>query len=141
MSGSDSVEAARRFAAALDDDDWKTSATCLAPDCVYAFRGGETQGREAIIASYRTIGEWVAETFESVRYESAVEPVGDGRARIAFRDVIEHGGHHLDFHCEQLITAGRSGRIVHIEHVDLPGEPEKAVEFNALCGVKRPGDS
>jgi hypothetical protein len=35
------------------------------------------------VASYRTIGEWVAATFESVRYESAVEAIDAVRALIS----------------------------------------------------------
>jgi hypothetical protein len=37
-----------------------------------------------------------------------------------------------------VITLGQERTIVSIEHVDLPGEPEKVVKFNAACGVKKP---
>jgi hypothetical protein len=130
---------ARRFAAALDDHDWAAATNCLAPDCIYLFRGTEARGRDQIIDSYRRIGEWVAATFESVSYESKVEALGPARAAITFRDVLDHQGHHLDFRCQQILTTDDEGRVVQIEHIDFPGEPEKVVAFNAACGVKKPG--
>ena len=137
MSQTGPAGVARRFAIALDEDRWDAVIACLSPDCEYLFRGAVTRGSAPIVASYRTIGEWVADTFESVRYESAVEAIGVDRAVISFRDVLDHPGHHLDFRCQQVITLGPEGTIVHIEHVDLPGEPEKVVRFNAACGVKK----
>ena len=51
---------------------------------------------------------------------------------------MDHEGHHLDFRCQQVITLGPERRVVQIEHVDLPGEAEKAERFNAACGVSKP---
>ncbi len=129
---------ARRFAAALDLSDWEAVAACLTANCEYSFRGKSTHGREQIVSSYRTIGDWVDATFESVRYESAVDAFAPGRARISFRDLMDHRGHHLDFRCQQIVTLGTEGAIAHIEHVDLPGEAEKVEKFNAACGVQKP---
>lgn len=138
MKRTQAVEAALRFAAALDAGDWKAAESCLARDCEYLFRGDATRGAEMIIGMYRTIGEWVDETFESVRYESSVEAEGPDRARIAFRDLLDHRGHHLDFRCDQVITVGAGETIVRIEHIDLPGEPEKVERFNRAWGVQKP---
>ena len=132
------TDVAQRFAVALDEDRWDAVAACLAADCEYVCRGVTMRGPAQIVASYRTIGEWVVATFESVRYESAVEAIDDDRALISFRDLLDHQGHHLDFRCQQVVTLGPEHTIVHIEHVDLPGEPEKVVRFNAACGVEKP---
>ncbi len=140
VSGTSSValELARRFAVALDASDWDAAGGCLAPTCEYVFRGTCIVGRDPVIDSYRKIGEWVATTFECVRYESAVRPAEPAAAVIAFRDLIDHGEHHLDFRCEQRLEVGADGLVARIEHVDLPGEPEKAARFNAACGVEKP---
>lgn len=132
------VDAARAFAHALDASDWSAAKACLSPSCEYAFRGGELQGPDRIIETYRTIGEWVAKTFDSVRYESSVESSGAKQATISFQDRIAHQGHHLDFRCYQVITVDDAGTICHILHVDLAGEPEKVERFNAACGVQKP---
>ena len=127
-----------RFAATLDDEDWAGARSLLARDCEYAFRGGTLHGPEAIIGCYRDIGQWVHESFDSVRYESRVEAMPDGRVRIHFRDRIDHGEHHLDFRCQQVLSVDERGLIDRIEHVDLPGERERADAFNRACGVERP---
>ena len=127
---------AERFARALDDGDWDAAASLLHPECRYACRGTLQTG-PSLLDAYRTTDEWAKATFESVRYESRVE-VEDGRARIHFRDLMDHGEHHLDFRCQQLVSVDDDGRIIEIEHIDLPGETEKADRFNRACGVVRP---
>jgi hypothetical protein len=130
---------ATRFAAALDEGDWAGVAAQLHDDCGYECRGSTMRGAAAIVDSYRGVDQWVKATFDNVRYESAITALSDGRVRIDFRDRMDHGAHHLDFRCAQLLTIGGDGRITAIEHVDLPGERDKADAFNAACGVTRPG--
>ena len=127
---------AERFARALDQSDWKAAALLLHPKCRYNCRGSVVIG-PTLLDGYRTTDEWVKSTFDAVRYESRVEVEG-GRVRIHFRDLIDHGDHHLDFSCQQVLTIDDGGHIVSIEHVDLPGEVEKADAFNQACGVRRP---
>lgn len=127
------------FAKALDAGDWAGVEALVARGCTYRIRGDTVVGAEPIVGSYRRIAEWVDSTFDAVRYESEVKPHDGDRARIRFRDLIDHGPHHLDFRCEQLIAVDGSGAIIDIEHVDIPGEPEKAAAFNRACGVAKPG--
>lgn len=127
---------AERFAKALDTADWSTAAALLHPECRYDCRGSSVIG-PALLDGYRTIDEWVKATFDAVRYESRVE-VEPNQARIHFRDLIDHGPHHLDFRCQQLIRIDNQNRITNIQHIDLPGEPEKAKAFNQACQVHPP---
>ncbi len=129
---------AQQFCNALDAGDWDALASLLAPGCEYSLRGGSIEGVEPIVASYRKIDEWVHASFDSVRYESEVDTCTEREALIAFRDIIEHGAHRLDFRCQQQITLGDDGRVERIRHIDLEGEPEKAAEFNRVCGVEKP---
>lgn len=128
-----------RFRAALDAADWPSLIALLDPACVYLFRGGQMTGVDEIVASYRTIDEWVRATFDSVRYESSHEVESGTAALISFRDLIDHGQHHLDHRCQQRIEINSEGLICTITHIDLEGEPEKAARFNAACGVEKPG--
>ncbi|MEE9392380.1 MAG: hypothetical protein V3W41_07730 [Planctomycetota bacterium] len=132
------TEAALTLASALDRGDWSACIMCLTSQCEYEFRGTVSKGAEDIISSYRVIGEWVEATFESVRYESAVETLGAKVAKISFRDLMEHQGHRLDFRCQQVITLGDDGLIGKIRHIDIDGMPEKVAEFNKACGVTKP---
>lgn len=138
----DSIERIRRvserFARALDEGDWSAASSLLHPECRYDCRGSVVTG-PTLLDGYRTTDAWVKATFDAVRYESRIE-IEDGRARIHFRDFIDHGEHHLDFKCEQLLTIDEDGRIVSIEHIDLPGELETADAFNQVCGVRRPAN-
>ena len=129
---------ADRFCAALDGGDWPALIALLDPACEYRFRDGVMSGVDEIVASYRKIDDWVRATFDSVRYESAVELQPGAAAMISFRDLIDHGDHHLDHRCRQKIEINSEGRICSITHIDLPGEPEKVVQFNKACGVEKP---
>ena len=132
------MQVASRFTEALEADDWTTAGACLAADCVYVCRGSTFSGRDAVVQSYRNIGEWVRRTFDKVRYDSTLTLLDSGQVRADFRDRIDHGEQHLDFRCYQIWT-GSDGVIHQIEHHDLPGMNERAVAFNEACGVVRPG--
>jgi len=131
-------EVAKLFCSALDSGDWDAVTALLSSDCAYHFRGGQMTGVEEIVGSYRTIDEWVRETFEGLLYESKVELKPDGSALITFRDRMSLGEHHLDFRCQQLIELDDAGLIGSITHIDIEGEPEKAARFNEACGVVKP---
>lgn len=130
---------AQRFRAVLDAADWPALSALLDPACVYHFREGQMNGVDEIVGSYRTIDEWVRATFDSVRYESGHEVESGTTALIFFRDLIDHGEHHLDHRCRQRVEINGEGRICSITHIDLEGEPEKAARFNEACGVEKPG--
>lgn len=132
---------AKAFTAALDAGAWEDVSKCLTTNCEYVFRGNLMSGAGLIVDMYRSIGEWVEKTFDSVRYESSLESLHSESVKIKFRDIMDHRGHHLDFRCEQIIRVNSEGLIDRIEHFDLPGESEKAARFNEACGVTRPGPS
>jgi len=57
VSGKDARDAgldvARRFASALDQEDYDAARALLADDCVYTIRGKDLRGRDAIIEPYK----------------------------------------------------------------------------------------
>lgn len=127
---------ALRFIAALDAADWDGLRALLADSCTYAVRGQLLEGPEAIVASYRSVEDWVRETFDEVRYDSEVLAHDEHTARVGFRDRLRYGERRLDFRCEQHLRID-DGLVAHIEHVDLPGEREKAERFNRACGLTK----
>jgi len=138
-AGDKAVSVATQFAAALNRRDWAGVRALLTADCAYECRGSTTVGADAIVSSYRTMDTWVSETFESVRYDSDIEARPRGQVLIEFRDRMDYGEHHLDFRCLQLLSfTDDNASIRHIEHIDLPGERDKADRFNRACGVTRP---
>ncbi len=131
---------ALRFAAVLDAGDWDAARALLSPMCGYECRGSTTEGPDAIVASSREVGEWVAATFTDVRDASAIVATAPGWVTLELRDHMAHGAHVLDFRCRQRLAIDADGQIEVVEHIDLPGEREKADESNAACGVERPTD-
>ena len=138
MKQNSATVTAQKFVDALDQGDWNTVQSLLANDCTYSFRNEEIQGHKTIVDMYQSIGVWVDETFDHVCYESSVEVMGDNRMKLHFRDLLDHAGFHLDFRCQQIVTIEDGSKITHIQHIDIPGEPEKAARFNADCGVIKP---
>ena len=128
------MELAQRFATALDEEDYAVVVGCLAADCVYRISGEIHRGPEAIIASYRSHGEWAAKHLDRVRYESHVRDEG-GDVAIEFVDHIEQGGRAHTYRCEQRLSFDDGGQISVIEHVDLPGEGEALNDFFRAVGL------
>lgn len=135
------LDTARRFAEALDREDYVAAAALLTPDTRYRIGDDEFVGAEAIVASYRENGEWALATLDAVSYESRVEAAGPGRASITFVDHLEHALRRHTHTCRQEIAVGPDGRITGIEHHDLPGERERLDAFFRETGVKRSGET
>lgn len=134
------LDTARRFAEALDREDYELASTLLAPDARYRIGGETLIGPEAITASYRGNGDWALATLDGVSYESRVEPAGPGRAAITFVDHLEHAMRRHTHTCRQVVAVNAEGRIAEIEHQDLPGERERLDAFFRETGVRRSGD-
>jgi ketosteroid isomerase-like protein len=135
----DPLDIARRFAQALDREDYAAAASCLAPDCEYAIRGRVLRGPEAIVASYREAGEWGAGRLDGIRFESSVRAGDAGGAVVTFVDHLEHRGERHTHRCEQRLEFEATGLVRRIEHVDLPGEREALEGFFARAGIASKG--
>ena len=134
----DAHEVAHRLARILDADDFPAARALLADGCVYEARRETLRGPDAIVDSYRAASEWALRTFDEVRYESAVESVSGGTARVTFVDYLLKAGHGWHrYRCQQELTVGSDGRIVHIVHREMPGEREALEAFFEACGVQR----
>lgn len=127
----DPLHIAERFANALDGEDYAVAESLLDVECEYLCRGELYRGPSQIIETYRGNGE-LAKRFDAIEYGSQVVAKRNGQFRLEFADHLTHAGHRLTFRCEQIIDVNQSGRIVRIEHLDLPGQREALAEFKAL---------
>jgi hypothetical protein len=135
------LETARRFATALDAEDYESVPACLAADCVYHSPGGVLIGPDAIVKSYRDNGAAARMRFERVEFESLVETVGLAEAVITFVDRVRLSGRWHLFRCQQYVRVDVGGLVNEIRHEELPGERERLREFEAEAGrVCRSGD-
>ena len=130
------LDTARRFARALDAEDYDRVAACLSPTCEYSIRSRIVRGGPAIVASYKEAGTWAASILESVRYENEVRSAPTG-AVITFLDHFAHRGNTLTHRCEQNLEFDEAGRICRILHVDLPGEREALAAFFKSLRITR----
>lgn len=133
MSGfqEDTETAAVALAAALDREDYAAARPLLDDACVYQIRGVVIDGADAIISSYRTNGEAGRKRFDSVRYQSSVSTLADGRARIDCTDIVTHLGNTLIHRCAQEVEFDHAGKATRITHIDFDGEREALEEFKA----------
>jgi hypothetical protein len=120
---------ARRFAAALDAEDYMSARALLAEQCVYETGGAVVVGVDAIIESYQTNGKAAQRRFDEIEYASYVEKTGPWSAVIDFTDRVRLGSEWHEFRCRQHVKVGQSGLVEKIKHEDLPNEREQLKEF------------
>jgi hypothetical protein len=128
---------ARALATALDASDYNAARNLMDTECAYDPGTRTITGREAIIASYREADDWGRTTLDQVVFKSTVCMLADRRAAIDYLDRLRHRGHAHDHRCRQIVTVNDDGLVAHIEHVDLPGEPEALQTFFEQVGVQR----
>ena len=130
------LEIATTLAHALDHRDYDRAATILHRDCTYDISGERITGRDAIIASYRASDDWGCANVDAVDFESTTSPMGDGRFAVDYLDRLSHLGQQHEHRCRQMLTV-EHGKVIHVEHVDLPGEPEALKAYFERVGVTR----
>ncbi len=127
------LEAAERFAIALDAEDFERVRTLLAPNCAYHAPEGLLIGPDAIVASYRQNAEAARGRFDQIEYTSSVELNSPAAAQIAFTDRVRLGGAWHEYRCRQRICVGAQGLIEEIRHDEIAGERERLEQFEATA--------
>jgi hypothetical protein len=123
------LDVGRRFATALDAEDYSAATALLADNCIYHSRSETFLGPSAIVASYQGIGATARDQFDAIDYTSAIAAAGPGEAVIEFTDSLQHAGRRHVYRCRQLIRVDEHGVIVEITHQELPGERKRLEEF------------
>jgi len=130
------LETAQSLANALDQSDYERASALFHPGCVYDLGEKRITGRDEIVASYRAADDWGRATLDTVIFESTTTSLDDGRFAVDYLDRLCHQGQQHEHRCRQILTLDNA-QIVHIEHVDLPGEPEALRAFFERVGVER----
>lgn len=127
---------AQAFGTALDLDDFRTALSLLAETCTYDIGEEILKGPKAIVSSYESnMLEGRKKLDELVWGESTVEWMGDLKVAVYFTDYLKHKGKSHIHKCRQVLSFDELGKIVHIEHQNLPGEPEKLKAFYQTVGL------
>ena len=136
MHPSPNLTKAQQFGTALDEDDFGEAKKLLSENCTYDIGGEILEGPSAIVGSYeKNMLEGRAKLDELVWGKSRVESLEDGRVAVYFTDYLKHKGLAHIHRCRQFLTFDEAGKIVHIEHGNLPGEPERLKTFYQSVGL------
>jgi len=136
ISGAESLRArAKRYAKALDEDDFESARVYLAQNCQYSVGGKEVNGPEAIIQSFREGSDKAKRIFDQVDYGSEILRVDGNSVTIQFTDLIQIKGQSLVYSSKQHLKFGEDGLIIRIEHEEIPGELETLQTLLKRLGV------
>lgn len=129
------VEQARRFAGAVQRQDWDAAARLLAPDCSYFQVVRDARGPQAIIECFQRDSKWGAAQFDSVEQERSAGPDPDGRALVTCLYHIRHKGRHLTIRSEHVVELDEAGLIRRIEQIELASQATALFRFYARVGI------
>jgi hypothetical protein len=131
------MDAARKFAAALDSCDYARATQLLAADCCYERPGKETLvGPAAVCSSYHESDLTARRIFDRVTYRSEAAADESGGVRLTFFDELCCGGATHTFRCAQIVYFDGDQKINRIESAEVPGERERLKEFCAARGIQ-----
>ncbi len=134
---SKAVERGRRFAEAVQRQDWDAAARLLAPDCSYFQVVRDVRGPQAIVECFQRDRRWGADQFDSVEQERSAAPGPDGRVSITCLYHVRHKGHSLTIKSEHVIELDGAGLIGRIEQVELASQANALFRFYAKVGIIR----
>ena len=128
------MEDLRRFAVALDEDDFPTVLALLEPDAVYeTHREGVLHGPDAIVESFRKNSEWGHAHIDSVRFSHKLDPSKPDR--ILFIDELEHRGEHITHEITMYVRFSERGLVEFLKLEYAPGELERLEAFFKRAGI------
>jgi hypothetical protein len=131
------LEIAKRFVSLMDQDKYTEAGLLMDPICRYKYRGKIIEGVDSIVGIYINNFESVKHQIDEIEYVSEIIPdPGSNSFRLKYLDRLRKNSSWFEHRCEQKIKVV-SGKVVEIEHFDLPGEAEKLRDWFARMGIKR----
>lgn len=128
---------AKKFGDSLDQDDFKTTASFLAPNCSYQIGDTELKGPTEIIGSYEQNMLEGRKKLDKLEWgQSIIEQINDMEFIVHFTDYLTHKGKFYIHRCKQKITFNEFNLIIKIEHLDDPIEQNKLNEYYQIVGLK-----
>jgi len=128
------VEQARRFAQAVQRQDWDAAARLLAPDCSCFQVVRDVRGPQAVVECFQRDRKWGDDQFDSVEQERSAAIGPDGRAVITCLYHVRHKGYSLTIKSEHVIELDENGLIERIEQVELASQANALFRFYAKVG-------
>ena len=125
------------LARALDEDDYDTARTVLAPGVTYEVKGQVLEGPDDVLDSYRDASSMAHRIFDGVGYDHVISQGSDSGFVVDYRDVLTIGDETLVHHARQEYTVDPERGVVHIVNVELPGEAKRVDDFLARHGRSR----
>jgi hypothetical protein len=132
----DILKVAQDFASCMDNDDFSKAKTFLANNCKYYIQDNFFNTPEAIIATYKEHSDYAKSTFDSVIYKSQIQQISPLEFEAIYIDIISKNGKSHNYQCKQIINFDQSFRIIRIQHVEIPGEHERILNFYSEIGLK-----
>jgi len=118
----DLFDLAKRFAEALDRQNYDVLRALLAPRCRYDGPDGVVVGADEIIASYRAAARLAASHFDAVKFESNVAKVAGKKVEIEFVDRLTKDGREEVYRCRQELYFAPGGLVYRIVHEDVAAD-------------------
>ncbi len=125
------------LARALDNDDYETARTALAPDVRYEVKGSVLEGPEAVLESYRGASEMAHRVFDAVGYDHEITSEDGKTFVVNYTDALTIEDETLVHHARQIYTVEPGRGVTQIVNVELPGEADRVDQFLSRYGRSR----
>lgn len=131
------LEVAKQFATLMDQNEYHEAGRLMSSACRYLYQGKVIEGIKEILKLYIDNYEIAQKELDEIQFSSEVEPTAEpGLFTLKYLDRVRRGSSWFEHRCEQKIKIV-DGKVVQIEHHDLPGEPEKLQEWREQVGIIR----
>ena len=136
MSRNFNEKSAKAFARCLDEDRFEDLQRVLEQDCIYDLGDETLVGPKAIAKSYESNMVAARQKLDDVVWgKIKVLMLEAHHAELNVTDHIQHEGQKHVHYCRQLFWINEQHLVERIQHVDLPGEPEKLKAFYDRVGL------
>jgi hypothetical protein len=125
------------FAELMDQNKYYEAGQLMHAECRYIYQGKTIEGVEKIVQTYVSNFDSIKNKLDEIQFLSEVAAKDvNGLFRLKYLDRIRKGTSWFEHRCEQTIRISE-GKIIEIEHFDLPGEAEKLKKWFSSMGIKR----
>ena len=126
-----------QFGHSLDKDDYATTRSILAEDCVYIIGDKVLSGPEEISKSYEDNMIEGKKKLDKLEWgQSRVEAINEHEFYVHFTDYLGHNGKEYIHRCKQKVTVGTNDKVIKIEHIDDPVEQGNLNQYYRSVGLK-----
>lgn len=131
------IDIAKKLALCLDLDDFSTPLEFIDENCVYTSGTSTFRGPDEILNSYKENSEAARKIFDVIYYRSAIKEIGRHKFEMTyFDDLIKQNQKHT-YVCKQIVTVSENGKVVSIEHQEIPEQMNLLNLYYEAIGFKK----